>query len=140
MIFHNIFSKKAKKPRSSQPEEKPVLIADHREKNSLVIPTLHQLGVNVEIKELKVGDFLIGGTLIERKTFSDFLGSMINKRLLEQLNQLKQAKSTLLIIEGYDINRLARGEVNINPNAVRGFLLSISLEHKIPIITTEDAE
>jgi ERCC4-type nuclease len=136
-MFNNIFRKtKAKKKTII----KPHIIADHREKNSLVIPTLHELGIDVDIKELKVGDFQIGQTLIERKTFNDFLGSMINKRLLDQLKHLRQAKSALLIIEGWNIDSIARGERNINPNAIRGFILSISLEYQIPVIFTEDAE
>lgn len=136
-MFHDIF-KKPKKKNKLQP--KPKVIADHREKNSLVIPNLHKLNIDVEIKNLKVGDFQIGNTIVERKTFNDFLGSMINKRLLDQLKHLQQAKSALLIIEGYDIDSLAKGERNINPNAIRGFMLSISLEYQIPIIITEDAD
>lgn len=136
-MFHNIFKKSKSK---SKPKQQPRLIADHREKNSLVIPTLHELNIDIEIKELKVGDFQIGNIIIERKTFNDFLGSMINKRLLDQLKHLKQAKQALLIIEGYNLDSLARGERNINPNAVRGFVLSISLDYQIPIIITEDAE
>jgi len=137
-MLHNIFKKT--KSKKAKPLPAPKIIADYRERNSLVIPTLKELKVEVEIKELKVGDFQIGDITIERKTFNDFLESMINKRLLNQLKNLQQTKKAILILEGYDIDYLEKKERNINPNAVRGFILSISLEHNIPVITTEDAQ
>ena len=79
-MFENIFSKSHIKRR--KPKEK--IIADHREKNSLVISELISLGCEVEIKHLKVADFLIKGIAIERKTVSDFINSMINKRMVRQ--------------------------------------------------------
>jgi ERCC4-type nuclease len=59
------------------------IIADYREKNSLVISELESLNVKVKIKHLKVGDYKIKNTIVERKTISDFVSSMINKRLLK---------------------------------------------------------
>jgi len=58
------------------------LIADLHEKNSLVAAELIELGVDVEFKHLKVADYIIGNVAVERKTISDFISSMINKRLL----------------------------------------------------------
>ncbi len=111
------------------------VIVDHREKNSLVPSKLMSLGTEIEFKQLKVADYIIEDITIERKTVQDFISSMINKRLLRQLEDLKQYPKPLLIIEGF----LRDYDFKINPNALRGFLLSISLNHKIPIIFTEDA-
>ena len=62
---------------------KPKVIADSREKNSLVIAELRELGVDVEIKHLKLADYLISKNLaVERKTINDFVSSMINKRII----------------------------------------------------------
>jgi len=78
---------------------------------------------------------------IERKTVSDFISSMLNKRLLFQIEELKQYENKLLIIEGIDEQELYSDDnEGVSGNAIRGFLLSILLKHKIPIIFTKDAE
>jgi len=120
--------------------KKPKVIIDYREKNSLVISELISLGLQTEIKELKVADYLVNNVAIERKTVSDFISSMINKRLLKQLEDLKQYKNSLLLIEGIEEQELYNDDnrVGVNANAIRGFLLSITLKHKIPIIFTKD--
>jgi Fanconi anemia group M protein len=67
---------------------------------------------------------------------------MINRRLINQLEEMKQFENRLLIIEGigeqeiYSDNKVG----GVNANAIRGFLLSISLRHKVPIIFTKDEE
>lgn len=113
--------------------QKKVLV-DYREKNSLVPSKLMSLGTPIEFKPLKVADYIVEDIAIERKTIQDFISSMVNKRLLRQLEDLKQYPKPLLIIEGF----LKDYDFDINPNALRGFLLSISLSHKIPIIFTEN--
>ena len=118
-----------------KPKERKVLI-DYREKNSLVPSELVGLGTKIEFTHLKVADYVIEDIAIERKTLSDFISSMINKRLLRQLEDLKQYPKPLIIIEGHK----KKFEFDINPNAFKGFLLSISLSHKIPIIFTENAK
>jgi len=132
----NIFSK-----RKTIVKEKPKIIADYREKNSLVPSELISLGFEVEFKELKVGDYIVKDVAVERKTISDFLSSMINKRLLKQIEELKQYKKCLLIIEGIEDQELYNDEPEgINGNAIRGFLLSITLKHNTPIILSKNPE
>jgi Fanconi anemia group M protein len=117
------------------------IIADYREKNSLVAAELAEHNIDVEFEHLKVSDYLIGNTAIERKTISDFLSSMINKRLVRQLEEIKQYPKKILIIEGIQeqeiYNDLPEG---INGNAIRGFLLSILLEFGVPIIYTQNCK
>lgn len=135
----DIFSK-SKKEKAG---EKPKIIMDYREKNSLVYSSLIELGIDVEIMELKVADYIVNNIAIERKTVSDFISSMISKRLASQLDNLQQYQKRLLLIEGIDEHELYSHEVpetGIHPNAIRGFLLSIIFEHKTPIIFTKDAE
>jgi len=137
MTFFEIFSKT--KPKDNPVElEKPKILVDHREKNSLVISELVSHGLEVEFKQLPVADFLVKGTAIERKTVQDFLSSMISHRLLDQLNELQQYPSRLLIIEGLDEQELYHSKSSINENAIRGFLLSILLKHQVPIIFSKD--
>lgn len=111
-----------------------MIIADKREKNSLVVAELVNLGMKVELKQLNVADYLIGNIAIERKSASDFVSSMINKRLVRQLQELRQYEKCLLIIEG-DIY-----STNMNHNALKGMLLSIAIDFKVPIIFSDNDE
>jgi Fanconi anemia group M protein len=130
MPFYNIFTKK---PDKKAKVEAGKVIIDIHEKNSLVLANLIELGAETEIKSLEIGDYIIGSVIIERKTMNDFISSMLSKRLLEQLNNMAQYENKLLILEGKN-----RNETSINPNAIRGMILSISLNFKIPVIKTEN--
>ena len=143
MPFFDIFQKSEDKGKlKKKPELK--ITADLHEKNSLVAAELVSLGVNVEFKHLKVADYLIGDAAVERKTISDFISSMINKRLLRQLEELKQFEKRLLVIEGIDEQELYNDENSngkgMHGNSIRGMLLYIVLEAKCPIIFTKDYE
>ncbi len=134
----NIFSKKHHPPKKI--EKKEVTI-DYREKNSLVHVYLKKRGFEIEFKELKIGDYIVKGTVIERKTIPDFINSMINHHLLNQIEELKQHKNKLIIIEGFSEQQLyGQKDERVNANAIRGFLLSIVLKHQIPIIFSENSE
>jgi len=134
----DIFSK-PKKNLSSE-KEIPKIIIDYREKNSLLPSELKSLGLDIEFKELKVADYLVKNVAIERKTVSDFLSSMKNKRLIRQIEELQQYQNKLIIIEGIEEQDIYNDKIleGIHPNAIRGFLLSILLKHKIPILFTKD--
>ncbi|MBA7594179.1 hypothetical protein ES703_01118 [subsurface metagenome] len=135
----DIFSKKYPK----DVKEKPKAILDYREKNSLIPSELINLGLEIEFKNLKVADYIIKGVAIERKTVSDFVSSMINRRLLKQLEELGQYKERLLIVEGIDEQELytdSEDWAGMHPNSIRGFLLSILLKYKVPIIFTKNCE
>lgn len=136
----NIFSKKHERIKNQEP--KPKIIIDYREKNSLVASELIKLGFEIEFKELKVADYIIKGIAIERKTVNDFTSSMKNGHLINQLEELKQYENKLLIIEGIDEQELYNEDnhLGMNPNSIRGFLLSILLKHKIPVIYTKNSE
>lgn len=135
----NIFSKKHEKIKNQEP--KPKIIIDYRERNSLVASELMKLGFEIEFKELKVADYIVRDVAIERKTVSDFISSMKNRHLINQLEELKQYENKLLIIEGIDEQELYNEDnhLGMNPNSVRGFLLSILLKHKIPIAYTKNS-
>lgn len=135
----DIFSKRKLNIKKDEPKES--IIIDYREKNSLVASYLIKQGFPVEFKELKIGDYIVKDTIIERKTVQDFISSMINHRLINQIEELKQYENKLLIIEGISEQELySENNSSINANAIRGFLLSILLKHKIPIIFSKNAE
>ena len=136
--LHNIFTSKKSKPKKETPKEK--ISIDYREKTSLVASELVKLGFEIEFKELKVADYIVKDVAIERKTVSDFISSMINRRLINQIEELKQYANKLLIIEGIDEQELYNDENSdgVSPNSIRGFLLSILLRHKIPTLFTKN--
>ena len=135
----DIFSKTKKQKTRENPKQK--IIVDYREKNSLIISAIMRLGIEIEFKELKVADYIVKDVAIERKTVSDFVTSMINKRLFNQIQELGQYKNKLLMIEGIEEQELyTDNEVGVNGNAIRGFLLSILLKYNIPIIFTKNFE
>lgn len=126
----NIFSKSKKSTPKKQ--ELQTITIDHREKNSLVPSELSKLNFQIQYKQLPVADYLIGKTAIERKTISDLKSSIINKRLISQLIELKQYPQYLLIIEGAQSDLY--NSLTLHENAVRGLLLSITLDYQVPIL------
>ncbi|MBM3228306.1 hypothetical protein FJZ20_00235 [Candidatus Pacearchaeota archaeon] len=134
----NIFSKK-----NIKEKEHTKITVDYREKNSLVISELSALNLQIEFASLEIADYIIGDVAIERKTVSDFISSMINRRLLNQLEKMSSYENRLLIIEGLDEQELYFEQENnkgVHANSIRGFLISILLKHKTPIIFTKNYE
>lgn len=130
-MIHNIFDKKTKKEKEIVRQK---ILVDYREKNSLVPGFLKKLGCEFEFLELKVGDYLIEDTIIERKEVKDFFSSIKDKRIFKQLEEMKQYPKQLLILEGNPYN------TNFHENSVKGLILSINLNHKVPIIITRGYE
>ncbi|MDD5133273.1 MAG: ERCC4 domain-containing protein [Candidatus Nanoarchaeia archaeon] len=109
-------------------------LADNRERK--VIQVLHKRKLKFEEKQLVSADFIIGNIGIERKTQNDFLNSIMNKRLIDQLISLKDNfEIPILIIEGEENLYEMR---NFHPNAIRGMLVSIAIVYQIPIIYTRN--
>jgi ERCC4-type nuclease len=136
--LENIFGKSATKSNELKcPNLKMPIIIDTREKQSLIATNLFNKNANVIFEKLEVGDYLVGNILIERKTFSDFVGSVLNKRLQEQLINLNKNEKCFLLIEGFDYEY---GKFNVHENAVRGMMLSVATDFGIPTIFTKDEE
>jgi ERCC4-type nuclease len=131
----DIFSKTPTEKSFTCPNPKTPIIIDTREKQSLISASLIEKKANIKHEKLEIGDYLIEDTIIERKTFSDFVGSMINKRLLEQLQQIKKYPKHFLIVEGFNYNY---NEFNVHENAIRGMFLSIAMDFHVSIIFTRD--
>ena len=120
------------------------IIVDHREDKE-IIRELTKQGLDLEIKQLAVADFIIQtkdneGNIkdlaIERKSQMDFINSIIDKRLVTQLINLKEYYPLqLLIIEG---SRNIFSIRNFHPNAIRGMLASIAIDFQVPIIYTKN--
>jgi Fanconi anemia group M protein len=121
-------------------EERPALIfADYREKGTGVLKELSGLGASLKLEMLQVADYVLSPRCaVEFKTVEDFVQSIIDGRLLEQLKNMKQSyERPIVIVEGtQDIFAIR----NIHPNAIRGMLATIAVSYGIPILYTKDAK
>ena len=128
-----------KSKQNKEEEEKIRIYTDYREKGSGVIKELIDNDVNVSLDKLNIGDYILSSRVcVEYKTTEDFVNSIIDGRLLQQLKELKRNfELPLIIIEGdQDIYSVR----NINPNAVRGMLATINVSYGIPILYTKNCK
>ena len=78
------------------------IVVDEREKKSGIPDLLKSIGVNVEMKMLPIGDYIVAPeTIVERKTISDLLSSIFDGRLFDQCSRLTEHyKHPILLVEG----------------------------------------
>lgn len=131
------FAPKQKQIADYEKKEEIKIFADYREKTSKLIKELLEKGVKIELSQLDVADYVISDDIgIELKTVPDFVNSILDGRLLEQIKDLKYNFShPLLIIEGDEDIYSMR---NVHPNAIRGMLATIAISFGIPTISTKN--
>jgi len=92
------------KTNQAETAAKPVtIIADSRESRAGIAAKLARIpGVTVEQAELSSGDFLIGGGIaVERKAASDFVLSIMEGRLFDQLARMAiEHERAVVLVEG----------------------------------------
>lgn len=112
-----------------------LIFIDTREANSGILEYFWQYDCDVQKKMLLFGDFVASDrVIIEKKTTKDFIQSITDKRLFQQLKSIKDNfEKPVLIIEGeeslYGV---------LQPNIIRGTLAAIAVDMGIPIIWTRD--
>lgn len=113
------------------------LVVDHREKGAELVGELQRLGVCMEFRSLKVGDYVVSENVaIERKSFDDFANSILDRRLFKQAVALKEAyQHPILLLEGKGPSRRAIAE-----EALRGAMVSVILDFGLPIIGVDDPQ
>jgi len=114
------------------------IVVDERERKSGIPDLLKGIGINLEMKTLPVGDYIVAPeTVVERKTISDLVSSIFDGRLFDQCNRLKENfQFPIILIEGdvAEIEKLVE-----NPFVFYGAVSSIVTNFKIPIISTPNA-
>ena len=118
--------------------EKLRIIVDEREKKSGIPDLLKAVGVNIEMKMLPVGDYIVAPeTIVERKTIHDLVSSIFDGRLFDQCTRLKEHfQNPIILMEG-NVDEIEN--ITENPLVFYGALSSIAIDFKIPIIPTPDA-
>ncbi len=129
---------KAKKQKILDDGKGLLVFADHRESACLVIEFLESMGCRVQKMLLETGDYVISNkVVVERKSASDFLSSLMDGRLFSQLVNLGEAyEQPLLLIEGTPNELFALS--NIHRHAIIGALTSIALNYRVPVLFTEN--
>lgn len=136
---HQTLDKFVKKDTSFEERKDEGIIAiDRRETNSAVVKQLYNLGFKVELRQLLVGDYVVGDVAIERKTTEDFVQSIFDGRLFrEAKNLVGRYDRAVLIIEGEKPFTSRRA---IDPKALKGAIASIFIDFKLPILHTGGPE
>ena len=112
---------------------KVLIFVDTRE--SSIIEYFKQYDCILQKKMLIQGDFVVSDrVVIEKKTVKDFIQSITDKRLFQQLKDMKDNfEKPLLIIEGEEP---LYGY--LHPNTIRGALAAVTVDLGIPILWTRD--
>jgi Fanconi anemia group M protein len=112
------------------------IVVDLREFNSNVVKELSRMDVIVVPRQLETGDYILSDRVgVERKEVNDFLSSMINGRLFQQLKNLKNGYlRPVLVLEGEGLFTIRK----ISQNAISGALACIVADYGIPVIQTKD--
>jgi len=116
------------------------ITVDYRETASGLTDLLKNSDALVEIAKLSYGDYIINDAItVERKTAKDFLISIIDGRLFNQLSNLKKfCNHPILLIEGnpYETDH------NFDRMAIKGAIVSTQTMWYVPVIfarTKEDS-
>lgn len=131
------YEKKETDLKSFLKEKKFKIFADYREKGSGVIKELVDLDMDLKLESLSNADYLLSSRVaVEFKTVQDFVQSLIDNRLLDQIKNLKNNfERPLVIVEGTEDIYSVR---NVHPNAIRGMLATIAVSYGIPILFTKN--
>jgi len=123
-----------KEEQMKEVSQKPTIVVDSRELGSPTTRELSKYDILITQETLSIGDFIISDrTAIERKTVEDFVASIIDGRLFEQISNLKSAyEMPVLLIEGesFETSR------NIAPEAVMGAVASVIVDFGVPVVWT----
>lgn len=95
--------------------------------------------ISIEKKALPEGDYTIKGlesiVVIERKTLSDFVGSVLKKRFKDELKRLAPYKYKTIAVEASVTDIInADYSSHIHPMSVLGAAISIHVYHSIPVL------
>jgi DNA excision repair protein ERCC-4 len=114
------------------------IVVDEREKKSGIPDLLRAIGINLEIKTLPIGDYIVAPeTIVERKSVSDMISSIFDGRLFDQCSRLKEHFAHPIILMEGNVDEIE--QLVENPLVFYGALASVAIDFKIPIVPTPSA-
>lgn len=109
------------------------IIVDHRESKSSIPSLLKSMNINFVFKLLEVGDYIINPeTAVERKSMKDFIASLFDGRLFNQIEQLSSSYSNAFIVVEGNLNE-AEAYLR-NPKAVYCAIASLLVNYKVKLV------
>ncbi|MBA4447824.1 MAG: heavy metal resistance protein CzcA [Nitrosopumilaceae archaeon] len=114
------------------------IIVDERERKSGIPELLKSVGLNLEMKTLPIGDYIVAPeTIVERKSIRDLMASVFDGRLFDQCTRLKEHfENPIVLMEG-NVDEIE--EITENPLIFYGAISTVVLDFKIPVIPTPSA-
>jgi DNA excision repair protein ERCC-4 len=114
------------------------IIVDERERKSGIPDLLKSVGLNLEMKTLPIGDYIVAPeTIVERKSIRDLMASVFDGRLFDQCSRLKEHfEHPVVLMEG-NVDEIE--EITENPLIFYGAISTVVLDFKIPVIPTPSA-
>jgi Fanconi anemia group M protein len=115
------------------------LTVDHSEHHASLLGVLRDSGLfSIEVDRLPTGDYLIDDRiLIERKTRSDFIASLVDGRLFPQVARLAHSRyRSLMLIEG----PTPANAPGVHRHSVEGALVSIAVMWRLPVLHSTDVD
>ncbi|MGC8699828.1 MAG: ERCC4 domain-containing protein [Candidatus Micrarchaeia archaeon] len=111
------------------------IIVDNRERNFLLIEKLSELA-ELEFSALPVGDYILSDRIcIERKSVADFENSIMNGRLFDQVERLKESfPKPVLILEGDG------SEYRLSSNVILGAMLKLYIDYDTQVILSANED
>ena len=114
------------------------IIVDERERKSGIPDLLKSVGLNVEMKTLPIGDYIVAPeTIVERKSIRDLMASVFDGRLFDQCTRLKEHFDNPIVLMEGNVDEIE--EITENPLIFYGAISTVTLDFKIPIIPTPSA-
>ncbi len=114
------------------------IVVDEREKKSGIPDLLRAVGINLEIKTLPIGDYIVAPeTIVERKSVSDLISSIFDGRLFDQCNRLKEHFAHPVILMEGNVEEIE--QIVENPLVFYGAISAVAIDFKIPIVPTPSA-
>ncbi|KFC72572.1 MULTISPECIES: ERCC4 domain-containing protein [Massilia] len=114
------------------------IVADMRESRSTIIALLQRMpGYEIAVQELDCGDYLLHGDFpVERKAAVDFVASIQDRRLFEQLAKMKaEYGRATFIIEGDVYGTRSQ----MKPEAICGAISYLTAIEDARVLTTRNA-
>ncbi|AWR94410.1 3'-flap repair endonuclease Xpf [Acidianus brierleyi] len=115
------------------------IYADDREEASGIPSILRSLGITVFLRQLSVGDYIVGDNIaVERKSVIDLVNSIFDKRFFDQIGRLTSSYDiSFLLIEG-NLNRIYK--ITNNWKAVNSALISVMTIQNLRVIYSIDKQ
>jgi Fanconi anemia group M protein len=110
-----------------------IIFVDYREEK--IANLLEKMGCKIIRMNLPIGDFIVNDVGIERKSFEDFISSIIDGRIFEQANSLSSAfKKPIIIVEGFGVVK------RIHENSFYAALAYLISQSNVTILRTKNEE